>query len=96
MIISFLSVRISGMNSDSLLCGHPYGGCAILYRKSSSSCITPLVSCSDCFCGIKILESTGLSFLLICAYMPAECHSSSFGDYLNTLGELEGFLATHQ
>ena len=54
------------------------------------------MSCSDRFCGIKILDSTGLSFLLICAYMPAECHSSSFGDYLNTLGELKGCLATHQ
>ena len=53
------------------------------------------MSCCDHFCGIKILESTGLLFLLICAYMPAECHSLSFGDFLNTLGELEGVLATH-
>ena len=37
----FLSVSISGMNSGSLLCGRPYGGYAILYRKSLSSCITP-------------------------------------------------------
>ena len=35
----FLSVGVSGMNSDTLRCGHPYGGCSILYRKSLSSCV---------------------------------------------------------
>ena len=35
----FLSVAVSGMDSGSLLCGRPYGGCSVLYRKSLSSCI---------------------------------------------------------
>ena len=96
----FLSVGVSGMDSGSLLCGRPFGGCAILYRKCFSYCITPLVSCSNRFCAIKILDPA-LSFLLACVYMPAEYHniihhSSSFADYLNTLGELEGFLDSHQ
>ena len=40
----FLSVAVSGMDSGSLLCGRPYGGCSVLYRKSLSSCIIPLAS----------------------------------------------------
>ena len=39
---------------------------------------------------------SGLSHLLISLYMPAACHSSSFVDYLNTLGELQGFLESQQ
>ena len=30
-ISDFLSVGVSGMNSDMLRCGRPYGGCSILY-----------------------------------------------------------------
>ena len=92
----FLSVSVSGMDSGSLLCGRHFGGCAILYRKCFSYCITPLVSCSNRFCANKILDPSGLSFLLACVYIPAEYQSSSFADYLNTLGELEGFLDSHQ
>ena len=43
------------MDSGSLLCGRPYGGCSVLYRKSLSSCITPLASSSNRFCGIKVI-----------------------------------------
>ena len=81
LIPDFLSVSVSGMDSGSLLCGRPFGGCAILYRKCFSYCITPLVSCSNRFCAIKI-DPSGLSFLLACVYMPAEYHSSSFADYI--------------
>ena len=92
----FLSVSVSRMDSTSLLCGRPYGGCSILYRKSFSSCITPLVTCSDRFCAIKILDSTVLSLLMVSLYMPSECTPSAFNEYLNTLGELEGFLESQQ
>ena len=43
-----------------------------------------------------MLDSSGLSVLLISLYMPAECQSSSFTEYLNTLGKLKGFLHSHQ
>ena len=49
----FLSVSVSGMDSGSLLCGRPYGGCTILYRKSYAPCITPISSCSQRFVVLK-------------------------------------------
>ena len=54
----FLSVGVSGMDSSSLISGCPYGGCSILFRKSLSSCITPLATTSHRFCAIKIHDSS--------------------------------------
>ena len=68
----FLSVSVSGMDSSVLLCGRPFGGASILYRKSLASRIVPLVSCSNRFCAAKFCAD--VSMLLICVYMP----SSSF------------------
>ena len=48
-------------------------------------------SCSDrFFCGVKFCDSSGLSFLLVSIYMPSVSTPSS--NYLNVLGELEGFV----
>ena len=81
------------MNNSDLLLGRPYGGCSILYRKFLSSFfIVPLDSCSDRFCGVKFCDSSGLSFLLVSIYMPSVSTPSSNSNYLNVLGELEGFV----
>ena len=88
----FLSISVSGMDNTSLLRGRPNGVCSILYGKTLSFCLTPLDSCSDRFCGVKLVDSCGLSLLLVSLYLPSECLPSSFNEYLNTLGELEGFL----
>ena len=83
----FLSVSVSGMDISELVCGRPFGGCSILYRKTLASCITPLDSCSNRFCGVKFNCSSGLSMLLICDYLPSSSYPSNFTEYLNTLGE---------
>ena len=88
----FLSVSVSGMDISELVCGRPFGGCSILYRKTLASCITPLDSCSNRFCGVKFNCSSGLSMLLICVYLPSSSYPSNFTEYLNTLGELDGFI----
>ena len=91
----FLSVSVSGMDSSLPLAGRPFGGCTILYRKCLSFSITPFQTSSDCFCAITIKTSDSLSFLMFCIYMPYENHPSSFTDYLNTLGEIQGLLDSH-
>ena len=91
----FLSVGVSGMNSDILSRGRPYGGCSILYRKSLSPYISPLYSCSDRFCGVRVCDSSGLSYLFVSVYMPTYYTPDSCYSYLNTLGELEGFITSH-
>ena len=91
-----MCVGVSGIDDSSLLIGRPFGGCAILYRKSLSSCVTPLETCSDRFCALKLLDLSGSTTLMISVYMPAECAPSHFSDYLNTLGEIEGFIDSQQ
>ena len=85
-------MSVSGINDDEFLSGRPYGGCAILYRSSLSSSITPLHSISNRFCVLKVKDQSGLSILLVCVYMP----SSDIADYQDTLGALEGFIESYQ
>ena len=63
----FLSVSVSGMDCGVLLQGRPFGGCSILYRKSLASFIYPVMSCSNRFCGVKFVDSSGLSCLCLFA-----------------------------
>ena len=53
-----------------------------------SSCITLLQSNSDRFCGIRLCDSSGLSYLLVSVYMPTYYDPSCVNVYLNVLGEL--------
>ena len=91
----FLSVSVCVMDNSELVCGRPFGGCSILYQKSPASCITPLDSCSNRFCGVKFNCSSGLSMILVCVYMPSSSSFSYFTEYLNTLGEINGFIHSY-
>ena len=92
----FLSVSVSSIDDSSLLVGRPFGGCAILYRKSLSLSATQLQTCSDRFCALKMQDLSGSTTLLISVYMPSQCGPSSHCEYLNTLGEIEGFIVSQQ
>ena len=87
----FAAVGVSGMDSCVLLHGRPYGGCAILVRKSLLPFVSMINCVSDRFVALKIRDSQGLSYLFISIYMPSfPLHP--YSAYLDTLGELEGFL----
>ena len=48
------------------------------------------------FCAIKLYDSSGLSVLIVCVYMPGVHNKDSNVAYLDVLGELEGFVdSTH-
>ena len=89
-------VSVSGIDGSVLLCGRPYGGCAILYQRSLFSSITPLLCDSNRFCAVKLHDSSGVFVLVVCVYMSAQSHSFCFDEYLSTIGELEGFLEFHK
>ena len=77
----FLAIGISGMDSSRLLPGRPFGGCAILFRKSLLPCVTTLQSNSNRFCAILLTDSINASILLLNVYLPT--------DYGTSLSELE-------
>ena len=84
----FFSVSVSGMDDSVLLRGRPYGGCSILFRKSLLPFVNRLDSCSNRFCCVKLVDSLGLSHIVISVHMPSLSHHSALSEYLNTLGEL--------
>ena len=86
----FISVGVSGMNCDFVCRGCPFGGCSILYRRCLS-----LHSCSNHFCGVKLSDKNGLTYLLVSVYMPTFYDPSSCENYLNVLGELEAFIGSN-
>ena len=66
----FTFVGVSGVDHNDFLVGRPYGGVSIIYRKSLMPFITPLDTCSNRFCAVKLCDSSGLSVLIVSVYMP--------------------------
>ena len=90
---NFLSVGVSAMDSSKLLLGRPYGGCAILFRRSLISCISRLDSPSKRFCAVRLQDNAGSTTLIVRVYLPfSDGSSESSNEFLVTLGELEGFI----
>ena len=80
------------MDVSRLITGRPYGGCAILFRKWLSPYITRHAITIKRFCGLTINSNTS-KVLLICVYLPSNYNTSQSNDlYLETLGELNGFV----
>ena len=93
----FISTGASGMDSAVLLHGRPYGGCAIIYRRSLLPHITRLNTISKRFCSILLSDSKGVSTLIICVYLPfCDGTSESCNEFLITLAELEGYIDRHK
>ena len=83
------------MDSSVLLHGRPFGGCAILFRKSIISSVSMLQTNATHFCAVLLSDQSGSSILLICVYLPtAYASPTSTTDFLLVLGEIEGFIAT--
>jgi len=74
--IDHLAVAVSGFGNESVLNGRPYGGCAILWRKTLSVTVTPVTTYSRRVCAVRLCIND-LSLLCICVYMPYEKDSSS-------------------
>ena len=60
----FVCTIVSGMVDSSILSGRPFGGFSILYRRYLSLSVTPIYSCSNRFCAVKLTDSSGTSFSL--------------------------------
>ena len=87
------------MESAELLTGRPFGGCAILYRKSLSPFISRAPSLSKRFCAIflRLLDpfsNSIINTLLINVYLPTN-YNTDISDnlFLETITELDGFIS---
>jgi len=87
----FIATGVSGMDSESYICGRPFGGCAIFFHKSLSSKVSVCQVSSRRFCAIHI--ELDCQTLLVCVYLPFDNGLlSGHLDFQEALGELDGFL----
>ena len=73
-----------------ILQGRPYGGRAILFRKSLIGSISMVSTNSKWFCAIRLSDQTGHILLIICVYLPTDYmvlhpHMMSFSLFLVSL-----------
>ena len=81
------------MDFSILLHGRPFGGCAILFRKSLINSFTMLSTNAKHFCAVWLSDQSGYTVLLICVYLSTEYATSSLhDDFLYAIAELEGFI----
>ncbi len=86
---TYLYTGNSGMNNDHIIRGRPYGGTAILFKKSLSRFITPITCNSKRISGIKVV--TGLfSCVILSVYLPCDSFSNHIDPvYAETISCIE-------
>ena len=93
----FLCSSVSGFNSDKVLCGRPYGGCAILWRKSINA-IFKCVPCeSNRFVAVSMLIDD-MRLLLINVYLPCESSNddNTLDEFISELSKFACILDNNQ
>ena len=88
---------VSGMDNDVLLTGRPYGGCAIVYRKSLNCSVTPIICKSRRVCAVMLNFNSMANILLLCVYMPCDSKydASNLQVFNDVLNEIEFVIDSH-
>ena len=85
----FIYTAVSGMDSSNFLVGCPFGGCAIMYRKSLLACVKSIPTNSRRFCAVRLIDSNNSTILLINVYMPIDYGTSvSNVEFISCLSEI--------
>ena len=77
---------VSGMRSDTLISGRPFGGCAILINANLPVKVHPIELQSRRVCGIRMVTEGHSELLIFCVYMPCDTEFDSHNlDEFNTI-----------
>ena len=74
--------------------GRPYGGLAILWRKSLSTCMDIVGDTDDRVIAMNIRDSCQKSWLLVNVYLPYQCQDN-LALYLENIGKLQDLRANY-
>ena len=86
----YMYTAVSGMDTrDRVIMGRPYGGVAIMWKRSLSHCVKPIIS-SNKRISCVILEVENVKLMIICVYLPCENWSTTTEDreYLDCLDHI--------
>ena len=89
----FLRLSVCGFSNDNVLRGRPYGGCAILFRKSLNASFKHII-CNSRRMIALLMESVDVACLLINLYMPFEdaANDDSTDEFLVQLTNLNNLI----
>jgi hypothetical protein len=82
---------VSGFDSDDVLVGRPFGGCAILWQANLLASVCPIKVDSRRVCAVRVCFDAW-NLLLISVYMPYEDGSENLDEFVNTLSLIEGIV----
>ena len=87
----FISFGVSAMDpSTMLMSGRPYGGVAVLWRKSLTHLVKPLTYDDDRILGLE-LDQGETKFLFLGVYLPY-CAPCNFESYVSYLGKIKAIV----
>lgn len=91
--VDFTGIGYSAVNiDDGLLIGRPYGGTAILFRKSIAKSITVIPTSNSRVTAVKV-TSAQCNFVLLSVYMPTNYSNvDSLNDYVDMCAYLEALM----
>ena len=92
----YLYCSQSGMNTrNTIITGRPYGGVAILWKKSVAHCIKP-VKTANRICAVT-MNLENITFLFVCLYLPCDTGSRSVlnEDYVSCLNYVQELVELH-
>ena len=90
----YMYTAVSGMDTrDTLIMGRPYGGVAIMWKRSLSHSVKPIISSNKCISCV-IREVKNVKLMIICVYLPRENWSATTEDreYLDCLDHINQLL----
>jgi exonuclease III len=86
----FVYVGVSGFGNSEILCGRPFGGCAIMWRSSLLASFEIVSTSSRRICALR-MTSEEIKLLFVNVYMPYEGDegmTAEFADELNVIENL--------
>ena len=89
-------IGCSGMDETVLLMGRPYGGCAILFRKSLNWYVEIIDTESRRICACICKDPSGMKMLLCNLYLPCDVSSgTAASEFCSTIDEVSSIIAEH-
>lgn len=85
---------VSGMDESKDIYGRPYGGCAILWRKSLSNTIVPIDTKSKRIAAIKLTYENS-EMVIFSVYMPCDNGSKNISEYSDVLDDISVLFHEH-
>ena len=77
---NYMYTAVSGMDTrDRVILGCPYGGVAIMWKRSLSHSVKPIIL-SNKNISCVMLEVKNVKFMIICVYLPCENWSTTTED----------------